>query len=175
MFIAFMAASINDLAAVGGARSDRLGPGQQGSSACARVSGSQPDCFLCRTERRRHAETRLRHHRLFIVDKIVPIDENPEAGFHENAHTRRMMRANADDVVVLAKAGRSGRTAVCVLMREYRARASRNTESLLAASERLSTNDGGLRRNAMFPSFMNPTACQDWWSAHKVELVGRTN
>jgi hypothetical protein len=112
---------------------------------------------------------------LYVVDKIVPIGEIPEARFHTNAHTRRMARARADDVIVMGKPGRSGRVTTCIPIGEYRSRAYRITEPLLAAWGGISANDGYLQRSAVFPTFMNAPAFWDWWSNQRVELVRRNN
>src|SRR5688572_10822162 len=105
---------------------------------------------------------------LFIVDRIVPIAKMPAAAFYKNAHSRRMARDGADDVIVFGKAGRSGRAATCVPIGEYRSRAYRVTEPLLAAWRGISANDGYLQRSAVFPSLLNTVAFWQWWSAQKV-------
>jgi len=112
---------------------------------------------------------------VFVVDKIVPIGDMPTADFHRNAHTRRMAQPEPDDVIVFGKAGESGRAATCVPIGEYRSRAYRVTEPLLAAWGGLSANEGYLQRSAVFPSLMNATAFWEWWSAQNVELVRRNN
>lgn len=112
---------------------------------------------------------------LFVVDRIVPISKIPVAESHKNAHTRRMARDEADDVIVIGKAGQSGRALACVPIGEYRSRAYRVTESLLAAWRGISANDGYLQRSAVFPSFLNAAAFWRWWSAQNVELVRRNN
>jgi putative DNA base modification enzyme with NMAD domain len=112
---------------------------------------------------------------MFVVDKIVPITKMSEAEWHKNAHTRRMLRDETDDVIVFGKPEQSGRAASCVPIGEYRSRAYRVTKPLLAAWGGISANDGYLQRSAVFPSLLNAVDFWNWWSAQKVELVRRNN
>ncbi len=112
---------------------------------------------------------------LFVVDDIHPIGQIAPVDFSRNAHTRREPREKPDDVIIVGKPEKSGRATRCIPIGEYRGRAYRVTEPLLAAWGGLTVNDGYLQRSAVFPSLRNPTAFWSWWEEQNVELVRQNN
>lgn len=112
---------------------------------------------------------------LFIVDRIVSARTVTVADAHRNAHTRRVLPPDADDIIVLARENGSGRLTRCVPIGEYRARAYRVTEALLAAWGGLSVRDGYLQRSAVFPALSDTARFWKWWQSQNVELVKANN
>jgi hypothetical protein len=112
---------------------------------------------------------------LFVVDRIeLAIDQPPEMT-HCNAHTRRVLSADADDIVVFAQQNGSGRLSRCLPIGEYRERAYRVRSDLLAEWGGISANDGYLQRSAVFPSLLNCGRFLAWWRRQGVELVSNNN
>jgi Nucleotide modification associated domain 3 len=112
---------------------------------------------------------------IFIVDRIVSARTIATAERHRNAHTRRVLPPDADDVIVVAAERGSGRLTRCIPIGEYRARAYRVTETLLAAWGDLSVRDGYLQRSAVFPLLQDASMFWRWWETQNVELVRANN
>jgi Nucleotide modification associated domain 3 len=111
---------------------------------------------------------------LYIVDRIARAVTWPDSEAHCNAHTRRQLAADADDVIVLARKQGSGRLERCIAVGEYRDRAYRVRKDLLADWGNISANDGYLQRSAVFPSLLKPEQFWNWWRKQNAALV-RTN
>jgi len=112
---------------------------------------------------------------LFVVDRIVAANSQPLQDAHKNAHTRRVLPPEADDIIVLGQAGKSGRLKEFIPIGEYRARAYRVTLPLLAAWGGISTNDGYLQRSAVFPSLLDTKQFVDWWQNQNPRLLQTNN
>lgn len=108
---------------------------------------------------------------LFIVDLIDRAVDWPDSAAHRNAHTRRELAKDADDIIVVARAKGSGRLQRCVPIGEYRDRAYRVRKELLEAWGNISANDGYLQRSAVFPSLLNPGQFLDWWQSQNPVLA----
>lgn len=109
---------------------------------------------------------------LFVIDRIDRAVTWPESAWHRNAHTRRAMPLDADDVIVMARANQSGRLSRCLAIGEYRDRAYRVTKELLEAWGGISSNDGYLQRSAVFPSLLDPERFMAWFAGQNPRLVG---
>jgi hypothetical protein len=112
---------------------------------------------------------------LFIVERIVPARGIAAGDRHRNAHTRRVLPPDADDVIVVATYRGSGRLTRCIPIGEYRSRAYRVTQTLLAAWGGVSVRDGYLQRSAVFPLLQDASVFRKWWEAQDVELVRANN
>jgi len=112
---------------------------------------------------------------LFIVERIVPARGITAEDRHRNAHTRRVLAPDADDVIVFAADQGSGRLTRCIPIGEYRSRAYRVTQTLLAAWGDLSVRDGYIQRSAVFPLLQDASMFWRWWETQNVELVRANN
>ena len=99
----------------------------------------------------------------------------PESEWHRNAHTRRELAADADDVVVVAQVHLSGRLSRCLPIGDYRDRAYRVRKELLDEWGDISANNGYLQRSAVFPRLLDPEKFLAWFKRQSVELVRRNN
>ena len=112
---------------------------------------------------------------LLVVDRIDRAVEWAASSADRNAHTRRELPTNADDIIVVGRGGVSGRLARCIPIGEYRDRAYRVRKDLLAAWGDISANDGYLQRSAIFPSLLDPHRFWEWWQQQRPELVRENN
>ena len=112
---------------------------------------------------------------LFVIDQIVPAVEWPASDADLNAHTRRILSSDADDIIVVARPGVSGRLERCIAVGTYRNRAYRIREDVLSAWGNISASDGYIQRSAVFPSLLRPKRFLEWWKAQGVSLVSRNN
>ena len=98
---------------------------------------------------------------LFVIDRIDLARNWPDSDGHRNAHTRRELNADADDIIVVGTPERSGRLACGIPIGEYRDRdtdAPRSTGPV----RRISANNGYLQRSAVFPSLVRPKQFLKW-------------
>lgn len=112
---------------------------------------------------------------MFIVDRLVLARDIPAAERDCNAHSRRVLAADADDIVVIGRKGVSGRLRRCLPIGEWRRGAYRVREDLLAAWGGLSVNDGWIQRSARLPRFLDPERFGAWFIAQSPELVAANN
>ena len=112
---------------------------------------------------------------MFTVDRIVAARSQPPSDAHRNAHTRRILPPNADDIIVLGRPGKSGRLSEFIHIGEYRSRAYRVTEPLLTEWGGISSKNGYLQRSAVFPSLRDPERFLAWWRSQKPCLVQMNN
>jgi hypothetical protein len=112
---------------------------------------------------------------LLVVDRLVDARDVPPEQRHVNAHARRVLPAAADDVVVVGRAGVSGRLRRCLPIGEWRAKAYRVRMDLLEIWGGLSVNDGWLQRSARLPRFLAPERFQSWFAAQEPELIAANN
>ena len=108
---------------------------------------------------------------IFLIDYVRKAVEFEKSEACRNAHTRRQLASGSDDIVVVARAGVSGRLDRCLPIGDYRQRAYRVREELLAAWGGISAKGGYLLRSAVFPSLLYPQKCSSWWSEQKRTLV----
>ena len=112
---------------------------------------------------------------MYVIRAIVPALSVPEALWNTNAHTRRQLDPTAEDVVVQAKAGLSGRLSRCIPIGSFRERAYRVDPELLAKWGGLSVKDGFLQRSARLPELLNPVWFMDWFRQQEPQLIARNN
>jgi hypothetical protein len=112
---------------------------------------------------------------MLSVDMIVKATEIRSSEWHRNAHTRRELPMDADDIVVLGSRRGSGRLSRAITIGEYRSGAYRVTESLLRVWGGLSARGGYLQRSAVFPSIRKPGKFHRWFSEQSVDLLAENN
>jgi hypothetical protein len=111
---------------------------------------------------------------LYVVDVIMSAASVTRSRWDENAHTR-CVSPGADDIVVRASRGISGRLQRCLPIGEYRERAYRVLPYLLTAWGGLSVNNGYLQRSARLPEFSNANKFYQWFRSQGVRLIPRNN
>jgi putative DNA base modification enzyme with NMAD domain len=92
-----------------------------------------------------------------------------------NAHSRRVLKPDAQDLIVCAKPGVSGRLECCVQIGEWRDRAYRVKRDLLEKWGGLSVKDGYLQRSARLPKFCDPVRFQSWFESKEPTLLQVNN
>ena len=112
---------------------------------------------------------------LLVVDELLPAVDIPPAKRHTNAHSRRVLDASAQDLVVIAKKGESGRLKKCFPIGEWRDRAYRVRNDVLADWGGLSVKDGYLQRSARLPKFNDPLRFRKWFDAQNPILIQSNN
>ncbi|MGH2952276.1 MAG: hypothetical protein ACRDKX_09545 [Solirubrobacterales bacterium] len=111
----------------------------------------------------------------FVIERIERAQEFTGDRARQNAHSRRMLSNDADDIIVSGKRGVSGRLVTCVPIGGYRSKAYRVYESLLAAWGGISASGGYLQRSAVFPRLLDARRFLTWWQEQEVELVADNN
>ena len=112
---------------------------------------------------------------LYIIDTIVPAVAISESDWDSNAHTRRILSRSADDIVVHARSGMSGRLSEYVEIGEFRERAYRVKPALLKAWGGLSVKDGYLQRSARLPEFLDAGLFYEWFLSCNAKLIANNN
>lgn len=112
---------------------------------------------------------------MIVVHRVVPAAQQPLANADGNAHTRRVLSADSDDVIVMGSPRGSGRLSRLIPIGEYRSKAYRVRSELLDAWGGLSVNDGYLQRSAVFPSLIDPSKFLAWWNCQRPELFRMNN
>lgn len=108
---------------------------------------------------------------LLTVDDIVLASDIAEAQWYTNAHSRRSLSEQAQDIVIRGKLEGSGRLARCLPIGHYRDRAYRVRPDILGAWGGLTVKDGYLQRSARLPRFNDAGLFMDWFSAQNAQLV----
>ena len=111
---------------------------------------------------------------LLTVAEIVRARDLPPGRRAENAHTRRA-EIGETDVVVLGRAGVSGRFDRCLPFAGYREGAYRVHEELLDRWGGLGVRDGYVQRSARLPELTDAPRFVAWLDAQGIELVARDN
>jgi hypothetical protein len=112
---------------------------------------------------------------LFVVEKLLLAAEVPPHEYDINAHTRRILKPDATDLIVRAKATVSGRLNQCLPIGEYRDRAYRVRQDLLEAWGGLSVKDGYLQRSARLPRFLDPPSFLRWLAVQRPTFISANN
>ena len=112
---------------------------------------------------------------LYVVKDVVSAVTIPRAHWPENAHTRRLLPPRANDIVVRARAGVSGRLERCIQIGDYRRRAYRVWPPLLAVWGGLSVHDGYLQRSARLPEFLDAAKFYRWFLSKNVPFIRSNN
>jgi hypothetical protein len=110
----------------------------------------------------------------YRVDEVLRVAAVPRNRWTENAHTRRLDHS-ADDIVVRALPGESGRLRRALPIGEYRNGAYRVTDALLRAWDGLSCHDGFIQRSAVPPEFVAPERFMRWFEAQSPALLQANN
>ena len=110
---------------------------------------------------------------LYVIDEILPASSVPPKRWHENAHTRRVPKA--DDIVVRAKPGVSGRLRRCLPIGDFRNKSYRVRRDLLEAWGDLDIKDGFIQRSVRLPRFRDADRFYRWFLAQRPELVAANN
>jgi len=112
---------------------------------------------------------------LYVIDEIVKAASVPRSSWHKNAHTRRLLADNADDIVVRAKQNVSGRFTHCVPMGEWRNGSYRVRNDILKEWGGLSVKDGFIQRSVYLPEFKDAGKFYRWFKQNNVQLIRRNN
>jgi hypothetical protein len=112
---------------------------------------------------------------MLVVDRIVRALDIPASDYDCNAHTRRILREDASDLIVFGRAHESGRFRCCIPVGEYRDRAYRVRRELLAEWGGLSVKDGYLQRSARLPRFLAPETFRSWLDIRSPTLLQTNN
>jgi len=110
----------------------------------------------------------------YRVRECLPLPDIPQSRWHENAHTRSAGH-HANDLIVRAEPGRSGRLERCIEIGEWRNRAYRVRRELLEEWGGLSCKDGYLQRSVVPPRFLRPDRFLAWFEAQRVSLLAVNN
>jgi Nucleotide modification associated domain 3 len=112
---------------------------------------------------------------IFVVEDVI-LAVNVPANFCDiNAHSRRILPMGAEDLIVRARAGLSGRFERCLPIGEWRDRAYRVRRDLIDAWGGLSVNDGYLQRSARLPRLIDPMRFRRWLESKKPILIQANN
>lgn len=112
---------------------------------------------------------------LFVVDEFVVPAKVPPNEHDFNAHTRRVLKPNATDLIVRGRPTVSGRLRHCVPIGEYRDRAYRVQQDVLEVWGGLSVKDGYLQRSGRLPRLLDPLRFMRWLAMQKPVLIAENN
>ena len=112
---------------------------------------------------------------VFVVEAMMLATDIAESDRDINAHSRRILAEGAQDVIIRARPGISGRLERCLSIGEWRDRAYRVRRDVLEAWGGLSVKDGYLQRSARLPKFHDPMRFQRWLNSKHPILVQANN
>ena len=112
---------------------------------------------------------------VFFVEAITFATDIPENDRDINAHSRRILSEGAQDVIIRARPGISGRLERCLSIGEWRDRAYRVRRDVLETWGGLSVKDGYIQRSARLPKFNDPMRFQCWFESKHTILVQANN
>lgn len=112
---------------------------------------------------------------IFIVERLVSLADAIVSKPDFNAHTRRVLKENPTDLVVLARPDVSGRLQRCIPIGEYRDRAYRARPDILEAWGGLSVKGGYLQRSARLPQFLDAPCFMRWFERQRPNLMEANN
>ena len=112
---------------------------------------------------------------LFVIESIISAVDVPSVERDFNAHSRRVLDPEAQDVIVRAQAGVSGRLERCLSIGEWRDRAYRVRHNILERWGGLSVKDGYLQRSARLPKFNDPIRFRHWFDSMEPVLLQANN
>ena len=112
---------------------------------------------------------------VFVVEEILLATDIPVRDRDMNAHSRRILVAGADDIVVCGRPGVSGRLKHCLAFGEYRDRAYRVRRDLLDEWGGLSVKDGYVQRSVRLPRFLDPIRFLRWLERQQPALIQSNN
>lgn len=111
----------------------------------------------------------------YVVDRIYPGRDVPQADWHRNAHTRHGGCRSDGEVVLFAKPGVSGRLLHHLPIGTYRERAWRVRPDLLTEWGDLDISNGYIQRSAYLPSFKKPELFLKWFHRQNPCLLDKNN
>ena len=112
---------------------------------------------------------------LFVVEEFVLAVDVAATARDINAHCRRVLAAGAQDLIVRARRGVSGRLERCLPIGEWRDRAYRVRRDILKTWGGLSVKDGYLQRSARLPQFLDAERFRSWFESQKPSLIQVNN
>ncbi len=112
---------------------------------------------------------------LYVIEKILPAVRVPASQSDINAHTRRVLEADAEDIVVRAHTGVSGRLEKCLPIGEFRDLAYRVRRDLLEKWGGSTVKDGYLQRSARLPELKDADRFYSWFIRQNPKLIERNN
>ncbi len=112
---------------------------------------------------------------LLIVKDFLSAVEISKKDRDINAHSRRVLAPDAEDIVVRGQPGVSGRLKRCLPIGEFRDRAYRVQIDLLEEWGGLSVKDGYLQRSASLPRFLDVPRFVRWLKRQKPVLLQANN
>lgn len=163
---------------------DRGGAGKRGAQIMENLTSGDLIVFYAAL-RDIHGEPRLVYALigLYVIESIDLATSVERSSWHKNAHTRRVLAAEANDVIVQAKPKYSGRLDRCIQIGSYRKpkghpqkRPSYRVEpKVLKEWGGTSIEDGFLQRSARLPKFKDPERFYEWFLGKKRQLLARNN
>ena len=112
---------------------------------------------------------------LFVVERLMSAVQVPPKERDSNAHARRVLATDAQDLIVQARPKGSGRLKQCIPIGEYRNKAYRVRKELLKAWGGLQVKDGYLQRSARLPKFSDAERFMRWFDAQQPILIQANN
>jgi Nucleotide modification associated domain 3 len=112
---------------------------------------------------------------LLVVEQILRAVDVPHKDRDLNAHSRRILRRDAHDLIVCGRKCMSGRFDRCLPIGEFRDRAYRVRTDILEEWGGLSVKDGYLQRSARLPRFLDPPRFLRWLDGQEVRLMAANN
>jgi hypothetical protein len=112
---------------------------------------------------------------LFVVERIVLAVDMPDKDRDLNAHSRRILPRDAQDVIVCAQKSNSGRFDRCLPVGEFRDRAYRVKQDILEEWGGLSVKDGYIQRSARLPRLLDPPRFLRWLERQDASLIAVNN
>jgi hypothetical protein len=112
---------------------------------------------------------------LFVVERIMLAVDIPDKDRDLNAHSRRVLPRDAQDLIVFGRKSISGRFDRCLPIGEFRDRAYRVKPDILEEWGGLSVKDGYIQRSARLPRLLDPPRFLRWVDRQEVKLVAVNN
>jgi len=112
---------------------------------------------------------------LFVVERMMLAVDIPDNDRDLNAHSRRVLPRDAEDLIVFARKSISGRFDRCLPVGEFRDRAYRVKPDILEEWGGLSVKDGYIQRSARLPRLLDPLRFLRWLDRQEVKLVAVNN
>jgi hypothetical protein len=112
---------------------------------------------------------------LFVVEEFIGAAEVSPDQRDINAHSRRILKPDATDLIVRARPTVSGRFEHCLPIGEYRDRAYRIRRDLLEAWGGVSVKDGYLQRSARLPSLLDTPRFLLWLTKQRPTFISANN
>jgi hypothetical protein len=106
---------------------------------------------------------------IYFIESFMPAKDIEKKHWHKNAHTR--IEPDESDIVISAIPSVSGRFKHCIPIGEFRQKAYRVKNDILAEWGGLSVKNGYIHRSAYLPSFQNPEKFLLWLKTQNVTLL----